>query len=40
MKAHTTGFKENLIELGRELRGVITYNNTAGGYHWKYVEEV
>lgn len=28
MKAHTTGFKENLIELGRELRGVITYNNT------------
>ena len=28
MKAHTTGFKENLIELGRELRGVITYGNT------------
>ena len=28
MKAHTTGFKENLIELGRELRGIITYNNT------------
>ena len=28
MKAHTTGFKENLIELGRQLRGIITYNNT------------
>lgn len=28
MKAHTSGFKENLIELGRELRGIITYNNT------------
>ena len=28
MKAHTSGFKENLIELGRELRGIITYENT------------
>lgn len=28
MKAHTSGFKSNLIELGRELRGVITYGNT------------
>ncbi len=28
MKAHTSGFKDGLIELGRELRGVITYNNT------------
>ena len=28
MKAHTSGFKQNLIELGRELRGIITYNNT------------
>ena len=28
MKAHTSGFKTNLIELGRELKGVITYGNT------------
>ena len=28
MKAHTSEFKENLIKLGRELRGVITYDNT------------
>ena len=40
MKTHTIDFKNQLTELGRELRGVITYNNTAGGYHWKYVEEV
>lgn len=28
MKAHTIDFKNQLTELGRELRGVITYNNT------------
>jgi hypothetical protein len=28
MKAHTSGFKTTLIELGRELKGVITYGNT------------
>ena len=28
MKTHTSGFKENLIKLGRELRGLITYNST------------
>ena len=28
MKAHTIEFKNQLTELGRELRGVITYNNT------------
>lgn len=28
MKSHTSGFKSNLTELGRELRGVITYGNT------------
>ena len=28
MKAHTSSFKSNLIELGRELKGVITYGNT------------
>ena len=28
MKTHTIDFKNQLTELGRELRGVITYNNT------------
>ena len=28
MKVHTSDFKSQLIELGRELRGVITYENT------------
>ena len=28
MKVHTSDFKSQLIELGRELRGVITYGNT------------
>lgn len=28
MKAHTSGFKQGLIELGRELKGVINYGNT------------
>lgn len=28
MKAHTSGFKTNLTQLGRELKGVITYGNT------------
>ena len=28
MKAHTIEFKNQLTELGRELRGIITYNNT------------
>lgn len=28
MKTHTIDFKSQLTELGRELRGVITYNNT------------
>lgn len=28
MKVHTSNFKSQLTELGRELRGIITYNNT------------
>ena len=28
MKVHTSDFKSQLTELGRELRGVITYGNT------------
>ena len=28
MKTHTNGFKNAIVNLGRELRGVITYNNT------------
>lgn len=28
MKTHTVGFKSQLKELGRELKGIITYNNT------------
>ena len=27
MKTHTSGFKNEIVNLGRELRGVITYNN-------------
>lgn len=27
MKSHTNGFKEGIIELGRKIKGIITYNN-------------